>query len=304
MEVVESIAAGARLAQYAGAMLLLGSPLFMLRNLDEAQPWTRRVLWAGLTLVLLGGASLALAQTAMMFGENAAALRPADVASVLTDTQMGRGLALRLALAATCAIVMMFALASRTQWGLVGGIGAAITATFAWTGHGAATEGGAGYVHLASDIVHALAAAVWLGALPPLLILIRRAQARQVTPSDIKMAHAALEGFAGVGSFAVALLIVTGAINSWFLVGAEHLNDLGASLYGRLLIAKLVLFALMLALAATNRFRLTPALRGRMTKPNVPLQNLRLSVAVETLAAIAVLALVAWLGMLTPPAAE
>ena len=38
-------------------------------------------------------------------------------------------------------------------------------ATAAWTGHAGATEAGQGALHRASDVLHLLAAATWLGAL-------------------------------------------------------------------------------------------------------------------------------------------
>jgi len=54
----------------------------------------------------------------------------------------------------------------------------------------------------------------------------------------------------------------------------------------------------MLALAALNRWRLTPALeRGT---PQQATRHLRLSLTVETIAALAIIGLVAWLGTLDP----
>ena len=58
------------------------------------------------------------------------------------------------------------------------------------------------------------------------------------------------------------------------------------------------LVALMLALAGLNRWRLTPALeRGT---PQQATRHLRLSLTVETIAALAIIGLVAWLGTLDP----
>ncbi len=61
-----------------------------------------------------------------------------------------------------------------------------------------------------------------------------------------------------VGTLVVVVIIVSGLTNAWLLVGPANVQRLPATLYGRLLIAKLVLFAAMLALAALNRFRLVP----------------------------------------------
>jgi putative copper resistance protein D len=59
----------------------------------------------------------------------------------------------------------------------------------------------------------------------------------------------------------------------------------------------------MLGLAAANRFRLTPALERVIGTGDTKsaIGALRKSLAIETGAAIAILALVGWLGTLEPP---
>lgn len=63
------------------------------------------------------------------------------------------------------------------------------------------------------------------------------------------------------------------------------------------------LFVAMLALAAANRFRLTPAFERAIAAGDVgrALAGLRVSLAAETTAAVAIVVLVAWLGTLPPP---
>lgn len=308
MSEIEIIAAAARLAQYAAAMILLGTPFFFLRVFREnsASPtyWTRGWLWGASTLLLVGGGASALAQTALMYGESAAAFRAADIASVLLETGIGRGLATRLALTLLMAALLALQMSARKTWRAGVIVGALIAASFAWTGHGAATEGTGGFVHLASDIVHMLAAAVWLGALVPLLVLIARARRPGALPAEGQLAYDSLEGFSGVGSVVVALIVLSGAVNGWFLVGPASIGALPDSLYGKLLLAKLGLFSLMLALAFANRFWLTPALgRGLAGGSGNPLRALRTSVLLETVAGLLILALVSALGMLMPPSA-
>lgn len=306
MEPLEGIAVAARLASYAGAMLLLGAPAFFVRNLGDepgAPRWTTSLLWTGAALLLAGGLASAMAQTGLMFGETAAAFRPADVASVVAETGVGRGLGVRLALAAATVAVLLVPLRPRRRWLAVALLGTGVAASFAWTGHGAATEGEGAAVHLAADIVHMLAAALWLGALLPLLILIARARRAGAPSGEARVAHDALHGFSGVGTLAVALLTLTGLVNAWFLVSVDGLVRLPTSLYGQLLLAKLALFAAMLGLAAANRFRLTPALARASGDPAAALAALRRSVAAETAAAFLLLAAVAWLGTLAPPVA-
>jgi putative copper resistance protein D len=159
-------------------------------------------------------------------------------------------------------------------------------------------DGRTGVIHLTADIVHLLAAGIWVGALGALLWQLLTADR-----DDVAASHSALAGFATFGTASVALVLVSGLINSWLLVGPANLLSLGGSLYGRLLLIKLGLFAGMLALATLNRFRLTPDLRAALTNGNVGLatQRLRLSLTLETLAAVVILGLVAWLGTLEPP---
>jgi copper resistance protein D len=47
--------------------------------------------------------------------------------------------------------------------------------TLAWTGHALSNAGADRYVHLASDVMHLLAAGAWVGALPGLVSVLRRA---------------------------------------------------------------------------------------------------------------------------------
>ena len=77
------------------------------------------------------------------------------------------------------------------------------------------------------------------------------------------------------------------------------------SLYGQLLFAKLVLFLVMLGLAALNRYRMTPALEKAIASGDYvgAINGLRRTLVVETGCAIAILGLVAVLGTLAPPVA-
>ena len=86
---------------------------------------------------------------------------------------------------------------------------------------------------------------------------------------------------------------------------AERVASIAGNLYGQLLVAKLVLFGLMLALAASNRFRLTPALGSAVEtgQPSVAAMSaLRRSLLVETGLGLALIGVVAVMGTLPPPA--
>ncbi|MBT9470787.1 MAG: copper homeostasis membrane protein CopD [Phenylobacterium sp.] len=300
---------GARLAQFTCAIILLGSPLFFLYGLPaqglgaaSALRWPRPFL-LGAALVLSLGALVSLgAQTAVMTDSVAEAFRPASLAAVLTGSQFGLAIAARTGLTVLGALALITMKPSRTLWFVVAILGAGVVATFAWTGHGAADDGPVGLAHLASDVLHLLAAAVWLGALAALALLLLASRGA-VLEAELKTLHRALEGFSGIGSAVVAVLLATGLANSWFLVGPSHVKDLIQTPYGRVLLAKVALFGVMLGFAAINRFQLTPRFGGALGT-GIPTSEavaaLRRSVALESAAAFLVLGLVSVLGTLAP----
>ena len=159
-----------------------------------------------------------------------------------------------------------------------------------------------GWLHLAADIVHSLAAAGWIGALAMFFLLLRRP-----LPTQQQWALSqSLAQFSGIGTVLVALLVLSGIINSAFLVG-WNVSHIVATRYGQVLVAKLLLFALMLALAAANRFRHSPVLAQALANaagPAEALAAMRHSIVAETGAAFGVLALVCWLGTLAPVTAQ
>lgn len=301
-----------RLAQYAGAAILFGSSLFFLHALPRDGPvsaaelgWPRRLLLGGAALMLAGGLVGLVVQTATMAGSLSEALKPASLQFMVSGTGIGRAAVARAAVGALAVLALVTQRPGRGLWAVVCGLGAAGGVSLAWMGHGAATEGPGGTVHLVSDIFHSLAAAVWVGALTAFFILLWPHQ--PAAPERSRALHAALRGFSGLGSILVATLVTTGLVNSWFLVGIDRLGGLWTTDYGRLLLAKLLLFAFMLALAAANRFRLTPALQASLNgdlPPEEALARLKSSVVLETGSGFAILVLVAWLGTLAPVSAQ
>lgn len=294
-----------RWLQYSGAVVLLGAPAFLLysfRGTDSPDlAWARPTLVVAAVVVALGSLAGLVAQTAVMAGSLGEAVKPASLSFVITGTALGLAMVARAAIALLGLVAALALKPGRGLWTVMAVVGLVVAASFAWTGHGAATEGPGGGLHLVADILHAVAAALWLGALAAFSVLLWR----RTAPDDLAI-HRSLQGFAGLGTFAVVLLALTGLVNSGFLVGPARVGDLGASLYGRLLIAKLGLFAVMLAIAAGNRLRLTPMLGAALARgedPRTALQRLRRNIGAEILAGALLLAVVAVMGTLAPPAA-
>lgn len=253
----------------------------------------------GLLLSALGLATL----VASMTGVPLTLVDFASVEMIVTETSAGTAWTTRVA-ALTLALALVLVRHLQPSATLTGTAiaGAVALASLAWGGHGVMDEGAAGWVHLTADIAHLLAAGMWVGALLALLLLLFRRPGLD-SLDHLTLSHRALAGFSTVGTIVVAVIIVSGLINSWMLVGPASITKLPASLYGQLLIAKLLLFGAMCALAAVNRFRLVPTF-ARSLAPGrhaLALGALRRSLAIEAGCGAAILLLVAWLGTLEPP---
>ena len=282
----------ARLLQYAGATVLFGSSLFFVYAAPAVWP---KWLLAGAAVLLALASLLAIgAQASLFAGSPAAGLTGEALGAVISSMDLGKAAVVR-AIAAALALVVLLAPDGRLTRSTVVGLAAVAGASLAWMGHGAAGES---CVQLAGDVIHALTAAAWLGALVGFVVLLRR----QTEPS---LLHAALRRFSQIGIPLVAVLVLTGLANSWYLVGVDRIAALATTPYGRVLLAKLALFAGMLVLAARNRTRHTPALAAELAgTPLGPASVVRLrrSILTETALGLGVLGAVAWLGTLAPPA--
>ena len=298
---VEVWIVGLRGLQYAAGALLLGLPAFMLYSARAVEPlalrWPRPVLVWTAAVLAPAAAALLLAQTTLMAGSLAEALKPASLGFMITGMGLGQALTVRVIAAVVALGLALLLRPGRLMWTLLLLPGVVISASFAWTGHGAATEGAGHGLHLTADILHAVAASVWLGALAAFTALILR------RPGDNAVWDKGLErslaGFAGVGSAAVGVLVVTGLVNSAFLVGLSNLANLWTSPYGLLLTLKLALFGLMVVLAAANRLRLAPLMAADASRAAL---HLRKSLPVEFVLGLTILAVVALMGTLPPPA--
>lgn len=255
----------------------------------------------GLLGLLLSAIALALLAAAMA-GTPPWPIDRETIGMLLSGSTIGTAWEARMIALIVASVAALVAAGRAPLLGVVVIASAVALATLAWTGHGAMDEGAKGWAHLLADILHLLSAGAWVGALLGLVLLVAR-PARQADTTHLTLTHRALYGFGLVGTIVVGTIIVTGLANTWLLVGVGNLPKLATSLYGQLLLAKLVLFGAMLVLASLNRFRLTPALEQAMPGGDQrgALSALRLSLGIEVVCAIVILALVAWLGTLEPP---
>lgn len=304
---VSQLQVGVRFALYIILLPLFGVALFGMYVPDQ-KIWLTRDARA-FRLMAAGGALLGLffsfaslvVMTAAMTGTTVTAVEWSTVETMLSA--MAAGTAWLIRAGALFLVLLSTLVLTRRPAAMVAAVAAAsglALAMLAWTGHGGMDSGTRGVVHAGSDIVHLLAAGAWIGGILAFgVLLYRRSPANELVPL-----YRALDRFALVGTLTVATLVLTGLVNSWLMIGPDRLPMLATTRYGQLLLVKLALFGTMLALAANNRFRLTPALGSAvaMPSPDGAVAALRRSVMLETSAAIGILAIVAWLGTLVPPA--
>jgi putative copper resistance protein D len=150
-------------------------------------------------------------------------------------------------------------------------------------------EGPARVAHELNQSVHLLAAGLWLGGLAPLGWLLRRARAAEES-ADITLTRDALRHFSQMGYVEVALIALTGAINSLLLVG--NLRAMLGTPYGRLLALEILLFFAIVVVALINRFRLAP----RISEDSLALNTLCRTVGVEQGLGLCILVVVSVLG--------
>jgi putative copper resistance protein D len=261
------------------------------------------IAWISVALAVISGAAWLVLTAAAMSGQPAAQVIGGGVLwTVLSQTVFGRDWLVRLLLACALAATLPPLLSPRghkSPWLEPAAVvlAAAFAGTLAWSGHAAGGLGSEAILHPAADMLHLIAAAAWVGALPPLIVLFAAADADD---ASLAMARTATVRFSILGIASVGTLLATGIVNTFYLVGS--VPALYGTDYGRLLFIKIALFAAMVAIAAVNRFRLTPQLlqRASIAASRGALRQLRRNAAIEALAGAIVIAIVAALGTMAP----
>jgi len=289
-----------RAAHFAATLMASGTVFFaafvigptrLPQNFPILRAHMNLLVWTALALSVLTGAMWLIWLAANIFGESLAEVCLHGGAwSVLADTRFGWIFCLRLVLAVLLGLLVLDP--ARRAWPIA--IAAAFLALPAFASHAGATPGPQGDFHVASDVAHLLSAGAWLGGLPAFVLLLWTTRRRQKPIWDdftIKATHR----FSRLGLVSVGALLVTGIVNSWYLLGGPR--DLWTTGYGRLIGLKTILLAAMIAIAAVNKFHLTPQLPGRPA-----LRNLQRNSLGEIGIGLCVLVLVGYLGRLEPTA--
>jgi len=298
----------ARAVHIGASMLLAGTCTFEVITLDPAgragsddfRELQRRLLrlvrWS-LVAALLSALFWFWLEVANMSGLPMRAFSVAGWQTVLLETNFGRVWQLRLGLIALAfALVAISPARVQARQALIMAvflISILLLVSLAWVSHAAAAS--VQPLGLLGDALHLCAASVWIGGLLPLAIFLTRARA---SLSLGEQTLPVLQRFSTLSLICVGVLIASGISNSWLLVGSIH--ALLTTRYGWLLVAKLATFGILVCLGARNRFVIKTRL-ARVSETADLLAQLRRNVVGETCLALAVVTIVACLGV-TPPA--
>ena len=199
-----------------------------------------------------------------------------------------------------------------SAWMAVGVAAAALAVTPPLSGHAAAGPDAA--VGVVVGVLHFSAAAVWFGGLVLLGTCV-------LPRADVGLLPA-VPRFSSVAFTAMVIIVVSGMVQSWRQLGS--LQAVGDTTYGRLLVAKVAVFLLLIAVAGRSRVLVRRKLMARAlvgaAAPNRQARDaarpglsdntdtsslwlLRRLVLAEVTIAMVVLAITALLGIATPPRA-
>ena len=255
--------------------------------------------WSATAALLSWLVWFVLQAAAMTGGSAGEGVHGPALVTVLQATTFGHVWLFRLAIIAFVAVLAFTRTSSitRDHEGLVAVLAAfaslAALATLAGIGHAAADPGVDKLIHISVDALHAVAAGAWLGMLLPLAAALR-------SLADPMAVHAVVVRFSTIGVIAVATLLLSGIVNSAYLVGSWP--ALFGTPYGDLLMLKLALFAVMLALALANRFGSTPQLSRVGIASAGASSRIARNARGEAVLGVAVLAVVGLLGTWVPAA--
>lgn len=276
----------ARSFDYVGTTLFVGGMAFIALlwpdGADTAR--ARRLLAFGWLCGFVGTVASLAFNAAWVAGRPPSAAFDWSVLVPLSDAPFGRVWFARtmlwlLALVVLADLTRRGARAARSwSWRVgAGAVALGVLRTNGMTGHALDLPGWGQVV----VFVHLLVVCVWVGGLMVLLLAVLPARDRDVL-------IAVLPRYSRLAVVSVAVLTVAGAMLAWRLVGS--LNSLLHTEYGQLLLAKLVLFAVLLLLGIASK---TWVDRRLSVAPTT--RALALSVTAEAVLAVAVLGVAAFL---------
>jgi putative copper resistance protein D len=297
----------ANFGHIASAMLLFGALLFPLYTGVRSWP-PHRARSAPLALASMLLLSIVLAASLTLLditGDAASLVSVSEIKGFFLETAFGPAWLVRLAFSvAVFAVALGFAIPStllelryRQRNAILLVLSAGVLISLAAVGHArAALAGGSQGFAVSSEAIHLLAAGAWIGGLPPLLFHLA-GTARQ--KRNASLALPVLRRFSRMGQWTVILIVAGGVSTLAALMAAWNIGVSGLSQagYSAALFVKLALLAVMLAIAAVNRFVLMP----RLERPGAGITLLQRMIFIECTLGTFVIAAAVVLGGQAPP---
>lgn len=247
---VEAVYGTARGLHY-GALLLLVGAVGVLAiwwpRAGVAARWPRRLLIGAAAVGLLASLIGLSMQGALGTGVGLDRALNATTLDSALDSRTGAAWLVRAGLWAIALAVLAGVRRAWLRAALLGLVAATLVVSLPVAGHAATQAPRA--VLFSADVLHVLAAGLWLGGL---VVLIAVYWPRRRRPIDRHAAQATV-AFSRLALPAIVLLLLAGAVQAWFYL--DGLDSFLAGAYGLALIAKIGLLAVIIALAAGNRRR-------------------------------------------------
>jgi copper transport protein len=285
----EIIGGISRFIMYLAALVAAGVAFFLAFIHDHAEDRWRIVPFVriGSILALLSAIGIVMSQAALLTGKGAGAVTDSNVLRDVLNQNLGWSLALlMIGLAAVHLSTDIPKKMMSKSLALSGGL--AVTVSFAVWGH--ATELSPTAISLAADAIHATAAALWLGGLVGLVMVLSLR-----TPETVRATAGIIGRFSRMAFWSVIALTLAGLTLT--ITGSDaSLNSILTTTWGQLVLAKIGLTLIVVLIAAWNRRTLVPSLTSPTENTGelaVRWATLRRTIRAEALLLVAVVALTA-----------
>lgn len=249
----EIIGGISRFIMYLAALVAAGVAFFLAFIHDRAEDRWRIVPFVriGSILALFSAIGIVMSQAVLLTGKGAGAVTDSNVLRGVLNQNLGWSLALlMIGLAAVHLSTDIPKKVVSQSFALSGGL--AVTVSFAVWGH--ATELSPTAISLAADAIHATAAALWLGGLVGLVMVLSLRTSETVGSTAGIIGRFSLMAFWSVIALTIAGLTLT-------ITGSDaNLNSILTTTWGQLVLAKIGLTLIIVLIAAWNRRTLVPSL--------------------------------------------
>jgi copper transport protein len=285
----EIIGGISRFIMYLAALVAAGVAFFLAFIHDRAEDRWRIVPFVriGSILALFSAIGIVMSQAALLTGKGAGAVTDSNVLRDVLNQNLGWSLALlMIGLAAVHLSTDIPKKVVAKSLALSGGLAA--TVSFAVWGH--ATELSPTAISLAADAIHATAAALWLGGLVGLVMVLSLR-----TPETVRSTAGIIGRFSLMAFWSVIALTIAGLTLT--ITGSDaNLNSILTTTWGQLVLAKIGLTLIVVLIAAWNRRTLVPSLTSPTANTDelaVRWATLLRTIRTEAVLLVAVLALTA-----------